>query len=215
MGKKKKIKPPAPAKTRNFVATNVSGDAENVFDMPWEIRRRLSKKDRKTGKIVDTTKVIGKICFSEPDDYKCSNMTLDFEEALTKDEYFELINGVMSYADTEDRMTFARIEKSNVVCEQELMNALEQIGFGEDPLDSEFLMYEEPVTNWGPIYMCFGLSIGMAIGVANRHQGVGMCIGMAIGLMIGSGLASSAKATREKLKEARLAGTLPPDEDDE
>lgn len=212
----KKIKPPVPVKMRNFTAVNTSEDAGNTFDMPWEVRRRLSRKDAKTGKRVDTEKVIGSVCFSDPDQYKCSGMSLQFEEALTKDEYFELLNGIMSYADTEDRMTFARIEKSKASDNQQLLEALEQMGFEDDPLDEEYLIYEDPITSWGPIYMCFGLAIGMSIGGSQGHQSVGMCLGMAIGgLMLGNAMSSSAKSTRGKLKEARVTGGNPPEEDEE
>lgn len=37
-----------------------------------------------------------------------------------------------------------------------------------------------------PIYMCLGISVGMAIGVALDNIGVGMCLGAGIGVCIGS-----------------------------
>ena len=36
-----------------------------------------------------------------------------------------------------------------------------------------------------PIFMCCGMSVGMAIGVAMDNIGVGMCLGMSIGMAIG------------------------------
>ena len=37
-----------------------------------------------------------------------------------------------------------------------------------------------------PIFMCLGLSIGMAIGVAMDNIGVGMCLGVGIGTCLGT-----------------------------
>ena len=39
-----------------------------------------------------------------------------------------------------------------------------------------------------PIGMCFGISIGVAIGSALGHIGVGMCFGVAIGVGFGAAM---------------------------
>ncbi len=43
-------------------------------------------------------------------------------------------------------------------------------------------------TQFLPIYMCLGLSIGMVIGAAFNNISIGMCMGMGIGVAIGSAL---------------------------
>lgn len=39
-----------------------------------------------------------------------------------------------------------------------------------------------------PIFMCLGISIGMAIGSALGNIGVGMCLGVGVGLCLGASL---------------------------
>lgn len=50
-----------------------------------------------------------------------------------------------------------------------------------------------------PIFMCFGLSIGMVIGkVVFDDIALGMCIGMGIGVFIGAGLDAKNKNNKNK-----------------
>ena len=44
-----------------------------------------------------------------------------------------------------------------------------------------------------PIFMCLGLSIGVAFGAATNNMPTCMCIGLAIGLCIGTALDSQKK----------------------
>ena len=44
----------------------------------------------------------------------------------------------------------------------------------------------EKQTNYMPIGMCLGISIGTAIGVATDNLSVCMCLGVSIGLFIGT-----------------------------
>ena len=53
-----------------------------------------------------------------------------------------------------------------------------------------------------PIGMCFGLSIGMAIGAAMDNIPVGMCLGLAIGMCFGSAI-DNAKNAEKKDPEDR------------
>ena len=39
-----------------------------------------------------------------------------------------------------------------------------------------------------PIFMCLGLSVGMAIGAASDNMAIGMCLGMSIGMCLGTAL---------------------------
>lgn len=44
-----------------------------------------------------------------------------------------------------------------------------------------------------PIFLCMGLSVGMAIGASVGNIPVGMCVGMGIGLLVGVFLDSQKK----------------------
>ena len=48
-----------------------------------------------------------------------------------------------------------------------------------------------------PIGMCFGLSIGMAIGAAMDNIPVGMCLGLGIGMCFGSAMDNAKKKENE------------------
>ena len=37
-----------------------------------------------------------------------------------------------------------------------------------------------------PIFMCLGLSVGMAIGAASDNIPIGMCLGMSVGVSLGA-----------------------------
>ena len=53
-----------------------------------------------------------------------------------------------------------------------------------------------------PIGMCFGISIGTAIGAATNNIGVGMCLGVGFGTMIGALLdAQKRKTVNEETQE--------------
>lgn len=41
-----------------------------------------------------------------------------------------------------------------------------------------------------PIFMCLGISVGMAVGSAAGNIGVGMCLGVGIGMCLGACLDS-------------------------
>lgn len=47
-----------------------------------------------------------------------------------------------------------------------------------------------------PIFMCMGVSIGMAIGAAMDNIGVGMCLGVGIGVAIGSAVDAAKRAKK-------------------
>ena len=59
----------------------------------------------------------------------------------------------------------------------------------------------ENQTRHMPIFMCLGLSVGMAIGAALDSIGVGMCMGMSIGMCLGICLDSLQKKKAEKEPE--------------
>lgn len=82
---------------------------------------------------------------------------------------------------------------------------LEKCGFVPDGTDAEEgrFVLESPLTNWSPIYMLFGMSIGMAIGHFQDQMLWGMAIGMSLGVAVGALLNSSAKKERERLRQQR------------
>lgn len=83
---------------------------------------------------------------------------------------------------------------------------LEKCGFVPDGTTGEEgprFVLESPLTNWSPIYMLFGMSIGMAIGHFQDQMLWGMAIGMSLGVLVGILLNNSAKKGREALRQQR------------
>lgn len=200
----KKIRKPAPVKTKNFIITSLSDNALETFGKAWEIRYRENKKAPER----DTVSVLGMLTYSEGDIYHCSELSVESRAELTSDEWKEILETMNTTVAAFETVEFVRLDKS--AAPASVFECAEALKLTDDPKDSEYLLWEQPVTQWGPIYMLLGMSVGMSFGVSMGNNSIGMCIGMAIGLAIGSGLTSSAKKAREELKTARIEGTEPP-----
>ena len=59
----------------------------------------------------------------------------------------------------------------------------------------------ENATHYLPIFMCIGLSVGLAIGAGVDNIPIGMCIGMGIGVALGSALDSLNRKDEEQKNE--------------
>lgn len=82
---------------------------------------------------------------------------------------------------------------------------LEKLEFKPDGEGEEGPRYvkEAPDTTWGPIYMCFGVAIGMSFGSMMDNIPIGMSMGVAIGFCIGTALDASMKKKRESVRRQR------------
>lgn len=200
----KKIRKPAPVKTKNFIITSLSDNALETFGKAWEIRYRENKKAPE----MDTVSVLATLTYSEGDIYHCSELSVESFKELTSAEWKEILETMNTTVAAFETVEFVRLAKVSLPAS--LIECAEALKLTDDPKDSEYLLWEQPVTQWGPIYMLLGMSVGMSFGVSMGNNSMGMCIGMAIGLAIGSGLTSSAKKAREELKTARIEGTEPP-----
>lgn len=82
---------------------------------------------------------------------------------------------------------------------------LEKCGFVPDGTGAEGprFVLESPLTNWSPIYMLFGMSIGMSIGQMHDQMLWGMALGISLGALAGMALNASAKKTREIIRQQR------------
>ena len=86
---------------------------------------------------------------------------------------------------------------------------LEKCGFAADGTGKEGSRFvlESPLTNWQPIYMLFGMSIGMSIGRMHDQMLLGMALGISLGTLAGMALNSTAKKTRETVRQQRKPRT--------
>lgn len=85
---------------------------------------------------------------------------------------------------------------------------LEKNGFSADGEGEEGLRYvrEKEETAWMPIFMCFGVSIGSAVGLSTDNLAMGMSMGMCIGMCIGVAIDAFWKKKRKELREKRQSG---------
>lgn len=58
---------------------------------------------------------------------------------------------------------------------------------------------EKPVLSWLTVYMCFGLSIGLALGTLMTRPIYGMCAGMAAAACLGAAMDASEKKHRAEI----------------
>lgn len=83
---------------------------------------------------------------------------------------------------------------------------LEKCGFVPDGTTGEEgprFVLEKPLTNWSPIYMLFGMSIGTSIGQLRGQMLWGMALGISLGVLAGLLINRSEKKRREALRRQR------------
>ena len=59
----------------------------------------------------------------------------------------------------------------------------------------------ENQTYYMPIFMCLGMSIGTAIGVATDNMSMCMCLGISFGMCIGSVIDARNRAKKDEAKQ--------------
>lgn len=207
MAKQKKIG--NKIKTKNFIISNDAPRGE-MFNTPWEVKRRGTKKALKENENLDTEKVLMSFTFSEPDKYSCTSVKVEFIENLTKAEYDEILKGLNDTISYDDKVVFIKIDKNIYEGNKDFEVALDSQNFGVDVTDENALLWEKPVTEWGPIFMLLGLSIGMSISQAINQSPWGMGVGAMAGFAIGTALKSSEQNKRKELHKCRNDGTEPP-----
>lgn len=100
----------------------------------------------------------------------------------------------------------AFVEAETVPDNKASQRVLEKCGFVPDGTmgaEGPRFVLESPLTNWAPIYMLLGMSMGMAIGHFQAQMLWGMAIGMSLGVLAGILLNSSEKKNRETLRQQR------------
>ena len=98
------------------------------------------------------------------------------------------------------------VEAETALDNKASQRVLEKCGFVPDGTtgnEGPRFVLESPLTNWTPIYMLFGMSIGMAIGHFQDQVLWGMAVGISLGVLAGVLLNNSAKKNREALRQQR------------
>ena len=148
---------------------------------------------------------IGDLCFKGP--VKNHSVEIEYRgvpEHESSGYASEALQAMAQWAFSQKNVVFVEVETAPD--DKAFQRVLEKCGFVPDgTTDGGELRFvlESPLTNWSPIYMLLGMSIGMAIGHFQDQMLWGMAIGMSLGVLVGLLLNNSAKKNREALRQQR------------
>lgn len=169
----------------------------------FEVRRILSKEERKNQGRIDDEEILATVEFSALDEFKCSEMKVSIcsekGALITQDEWNEIMKFLLQNTVPSWQAAFVLVNKQNLPAN--LLPAIND--FKEDSVKPGYHYYEVPLQKYFAVFWLLGMSSGMSLGIAKNNQSVGMCLGLSIGMCIGLALDASAKAERKKLKTSR------------
>ena len=172
-------------------------DPENrIWYAPWKMVLNESQK------------VIGDLCFKGPVTEHAVEIGYGVSPEYEGKGYMtEAVQAMVQWAFRQKDVIFVEAETDPE--NKASQRVLEKCGFVQDGTGKEGPRFicESPVDDWSMTYMCFGMSIGMAIGSGHDQMVMGMSIGMGLGLCIGMLMTESAKKEREKLRQKRKNAT--------
>ena len=166
--------------------------SNRVWYAPW----RMALKDG--------TDYIGDLCFKGP--VKDHSVEIGYgiqPEYEGKGYATEVVQAMIQWAFGQKDVVF--VEAETAPDNKASQRVLEKCGFVPDGTGAEGprFVLESPLTNWSPIYMLFGMSIGMSIGQMHDQMLWGMALGISLGTLAGMALNASAKKTRETIRQQR------------
>lgn len=171
-------------------------DPENrIWYAPWKMILK------------DSREMIGDLCFKGPVKEHAVEIGYGISSEYEGSGYMtEAVKAMTQWAFRQKNVIFVEAETDPE--NKASQKVLEKCGFVPDGTGEEGprFVLEAPVDDWSMIYMCFGMSIGMAIGSGQDQMVMGMSIGMGLGLCIGMLMTESAKKERKKLCQKRKAG---------
>lgn len=172
-------------------------DPENrVWYAPWKMTLK------------DSQESVGDLCFKGPVKNHSVKIGYGVLPEHERNGYAsEALQAMIQWAFGQKDVVF--VEAETDPDNKASQRVLEKCGFVPDGTGTEGprFVLESPLTNWSPIYMLFGMSIGMAIGHFQDQMLWGMAIGMSLGVLVGALLNSSAKKSREALRQQRHSRT--------
>ena len=169
-------------------------DPENrIWYAPWKMVLK------------DNQESVGDLCFMGPVKNHSVEIGYGVQPEYEGHGYTtEALQAMTQWAFKQKNVVF--VEAETVPDNKASQRVLKKCGFVPDGIMGEEgprFVLESPLTNWSPIYMLFGMSIGMAIGHFQEQTVLGMAIGMSLGVLIGSLLNNFANKSREALRQQR------------
>ena len=167
--------------------------ANRVWYAPW----RMALKDG--------ADYIGDLCFKGP--VKDHSVEIGYgiqPEYEGKGYATEVVQAMTQWAFGQKDVVF--VEAETAPDNKASQRVLEKCGFVPDGTGAEGprFVLESPLTNWSPIYMLFGMSIGMSLGHLRGQMVLGMAIGLGLGSLAGIAISQSEKQKLEALRAERM-----------
>lgn len=174
---------------------------DNPKDWLWYVLWKISLKD--------TKKKIGEACFKGPAQDYSVEIGYGIDDTMQGKGYMtEAARALIDWALSQPDVYFVEAEttEDNVPSKR----VLEKLKFKEDGKGEEGprFVLEQALTEWMPIFMLFGISIGSGIGNLSDSVGIGMCMGMSVGLLVGVLMDNLEKKRRQKIREERMANRV-------
>lgn len=169
-------------------------DPENrIWYAPWKMTLKANQES------------VGDLCFKGPVKDHSVEIGYGVQPEYEGHGYTtEALQAMTQWAFSQKDVVF--VEAETAPDNKASQRVLEKCGFVPDETtgkEGPRFVSESPLTNWSPIYMLFGMSIGMAIGHFQDQMVFGMAIGMSLGVLVGSLLNNSANKSREALRQQR------------
>lgn len=166
-------------------------DPENrIWYAPWKMV------------LTDSQEFVGDLCFKGPS--KKHSVEIGYGVQPEYEGYgytTEALQAMTQWAFEQKDVVF--IEAETAPDNRASQRVLEKCGFVPDGTTGEEgprFMLEHPLTNWSPVYMLFGIAIGMSIGQMHGQMLWGMALGISLGTLVGALLNNSAKKNRDVLR---------------
>lgn len=168
-------------------------DPENrVWYAPWKME------------LTDNQEYVGDLCFKGPVKNHSVEIGYGVLSGHENNGYAsEALQAMIQWAFRQKEVVF--VEAETAQDNKASQRVLEKCGFVPDGIGAEGprFVLENPLTNWTPTYMLFGMAIGMSIGQMHDQMLWGMALGISLGSLVGILLNNSAKKSREAFWQQR------------
>lgn len=161
-----------------------------LWYVPWEMLRK------------EDGKAIGDLCFKGAPRKGTVEIGYGIEQDYEGQGYTtEAVGAMLDWAFAQEGVyaVEAETEPENAVS-RHILEKLRFLPAGEGEEGPRFRR-EKPQVSWMAIYLCFGVSIGMALGTLMHNLSAGMCGGMAMALCVGTAMDAAERKRRKAVLE--------------
>lgn len=161
-------------------------------------------KQKKSGIVVDTKRVVAAYEIMKPDEFGCSYVTIELNREFRKpevDEMFSVIDMFLSNNTVFIRVPASYMEGINSLSLNLLEKNFYSVGASGD---ENYFERERPPKAWLPIGMVFGLAVGVLLEAITKRFGL-VGVFMALGLLAGALVDAKVHKKRKELRKMREA----------